>query len=98
MQTPELALEVDALVVETSLERDATQRLEPIVRAALVELAQALRRLPGAQLERLDALVLDHLDLDLDLDDPGALLGPAGPARLADQLLERLLARTGELR
>lgn len=92
----ELTLQVDALVVATELERDATEQLGPIVQAALVKLAEALRRLPGAELERLDALVLDHLDLDLD--DPRALLDPAGPDRLAEQLLERLLARTGELR
>ena len=92
----EFALQIDAFVVETELERDATERLGPIVEAALVELARTLRRLPGAQLERLDTLMLDRLDLDLD--DPRALLGPGGSDRLANLLLERLLARTGELR
>jgi hypothetical protein len=95
-ESVEIALQVDALVVETELDRDATDRLGPIVQEALLELAAALRRLPGAELERLDSLMLDRLDLDLD--DPRALLGPGGSDRLANRLLERLLARTGELR
>jgi hypothetical protein len=91
-----LTLKIDALVLETELERDASEQLGPVLQQALQQLAAALRRLPGGQLERLDALVLDRLELELS--DPRQLLGPAGPDLLAEQLLARLLARTGETR
>ncbi len=94
--TSQIELKVDALLVDTELERESAEQLGPVLQQAFAKLAEALRRLPGGQLARLDALVLDQLELELD--DPRTLLGPAGPDLLAEQLLARLLARTGASR
>ena len=85
-------LTIDALVVETELERDQSERLGAVLELAFTRLAAALRRAPGGQLARLQDLVLDSLELELE--DPERLLGPGGADWLAARLLDQLLART----
>lgn len=85
-------LRVDELIVETSLERERAEQLGPVLQAAFQQLLERLRRMPGGELAKLDATILDRLEFELD--DAETLLGPAGPAMLAEQLFEQLLART----
>ncbi|NVB37036.1 hypothetical protein G6O69_04285 [Pseudenhygromyxa sp. WMMC2535] len=87
----ELTLEIASLSVSTSLERERAEGLGPALERAFAALAERLRQLPGGEQARLDALLIERLELELD--DAESLLGPGGPEALAERLLDRLLTQ-----
>jgi hypothetical protein len=86
----ELALFIGDVVVETSMERAAAERLPAVLREAFALLSERLAGVPATQWPRLADRVVAALTVELD--SPDALFEPRGAMRLADGLYARLMS------
>jgi hypothetical protein len=87
----DVELHVDELVVDTTLGPTAAERLEPVLRAALDDLAKRLERAPAGRWRNTTRLALDRLCIDGLTESE--ILGPWGAARLADAFWEQLIGQ-----
>lgn len=87
-----LRLRIDGVVIDMA-DAARAHEVEPVLRQALELLAGKLAQVPSAREPeaRGEALAV----LRLDSMPPEILLGPGGPARLADQLFHQLFGRRG---